>query len=57
MPNFTPQPYRKQYEIYPNKRCIEEPVGACGTCMEAMAHSIGRHIDYSTGDSFKSRKQ
>ncbi len=51
MPNFTPQPYRKLYEIYPGKRCIDEPAGACPGCMEGMAVSIGRHIDYSRGDS------
>ncbi len=28
MPNFTPAPYRRHYEIYPNKRCISENVGA-----------------------------
>jgi biotin synthase len=51
MPNFTPQPYRKLYEIYPNKKCIDEPVGACAFCMEGMAKSIGRYIDYSKGDN------
>jgi biotin synthase len=53
MPNFTPQPYRKLYEIYPGKRCVSEPVGACAFCMEAMAASIGRTIDRSRGDSLK----
>jgi biotin synthase len=61
MPNFTPQPYRRLYEIYPGKRCIDEPSGSCGSCMELMASSIGRTIDYSRGyeinrdsDSFRS---
>jgi biotin synthase len=53
MPNFTPQPYRKLYEIYPGKRCIDEPVGACNFCMDSMAKSIGRFIDYGKGDSLK----
>ena len=26
MPNFTPAPYRRYYEIYPNKRCVSEDV-------------------------------
>ncbi|MDD5505432.1 MAG: [FeFe] hydrogenase H-cluster radical SAM maturase HydE [Candidatus Omnitrophica bacterium] len=55
MPNFTPQPYRKLYEIYPQKRCVSEPVGACNFCMDGMAKSLGRVIDYSKGDSFKGR--
>ena len=50
MPNFTPAPYRRQYEIYPGKRCVDEPQGACAFCMESMALSIGRHIDYLRGD-------
>ncbi|MCK4998249.1 MAG: [FeFe] hydrogenase H-cluster radical SAM maturase HydE [Anaerohalosphaera sp.] len=53
MPNYTPQPYKKDYEIYPGKRCIDEPSGACANCMEQMAQSIGRYIDYSRGDSLK----
>jgi len=56
MPNFTPQPYRKLYEIYPQKRCIDEPVGACNFCMDGMAKSLGRFIDYSKADSLKERK-
>ena len=56
MPNFTPQPYRKLYEIYPHKRCIEEPVGACNFCMDSMAQSLGRFIDYSKADSLKERR-
>jgi biotin synthase len=56
MPNFTPQPYRKLYEIYPQKRCVNEPVGACNFCMDDMAKSLGRFIDYSKADSLKERK-
>lgn len=41
MPNFTPQPYRKLYEIYPNKRYIDVAAGA------------GRFIDHSKGNSLK----
>ncbi len=55
MPNFTPQPYRKLYEIYPGKRCVDEPVGACNFCMEEMSRSIGRFIDYGKGDTLKER--
>jgi len=53
MPNFTPQPYRQAYEIYPHKRCLTETSGACVSCMEAMASSIGRSMNYSRGDSLK----
>jgi biotin synthase len=53
MPNYTPLPYRKQYEIYPGKRCVDEKPGDCVNCMENMAASIGRSISYSRGDSLK----
>ena len=53
MPNFTPQPYRKLYEIYPGKKCVDEPVGACNFCMDGAAKEINRFIDYTRGDSFK----
>lgn len=56
MPNFTPQPYRKLYEIYPGKRCVDEPVGACNFCMDEMARSIGRFIDHTKGDSLKEKE-
>jgi len=56
MPNFTPQPYRKLYEIYPGKICVDEPAGSCNSCMEQMAAGLGRHIDYSRGDALKEGK-
>lgn len=51
MPNFTPIEYKRLYEIYPGKRCVSEPTGACALCMEGLAESISRTIDYSRGDS------
>jgi len=57
MPNFTPQPYRKLYEIYPGKKCIDEAVGSCDFCMDKMAKSLGRFIDYSKADSLKLKKE
>ena len=53
MPNFTPQPYRRYYEIYPGKRCVNEQVGDCHACMEIMAANINRNIDYAVGHTLK----
>ena len=53
MPNFTPAPYRRDYEIYPNKRCLSEDAGLCPACLEHMVAGIGRWVDYSRGDSLK----
>jgi biotin synthase len=54
MPNFTPLPYRRLYDIYPGKRCVTEAPGSCGSCMDVMAHAIGRTIDFGRGDSPRS---
>ncbi len=56
MPNFTPLAYRKFYSIYPGKRCLNERPGDCNSCMEQMAVSIGRSIDYTKGDSLKIKR-
>ena len=53
MPNFTPAPYYRYYEIYPNKRCVSEDVAARAGCVEQMVAAIGRRADYGRGDSLK----
>ena len=53
MPNFTQNEYKALYEIYPNKKCINEPAGACINCNESMAKAAGKYIDYSVGHSLK----
>ena len=55
MPNFTPQPYKKLYEIYPGKRCIDEQPNGCVDCIQMMAKTINRTVEYSRGDSLKER--
>ena len=55
MPNFTPQPYRKLYEIYPDKRCFNEHWGDYVSSLEKIAKAINRWIDYSRGDSLKNK--
>ncbi len=56
MPNFTPEPYKKLYEIYPGKRCINEPTGQCVGCLEGMAQAVNRSMDYSRGDTIKKQE-
>lgn len=57
MPNYTPKEYKKLYEIYPGKRCVDESSEMCVECVERMATGIGRAIDYSRGDSLKTAKK
>jgi len=54
MPNFTPYKYRKQYEIYPGKRCLKENADIVDY-LEKMAEETGRTLDFSKGDSLKGR--
>lgn len=54
MPNFTPSPYKQLYEIYPNKRCVDEQIQTNIETVEAMAEQLGRYVDYTRGDSLKS---
>ncbi len=44
MPNYTPDKYKRLYEIYPNKRCVSESAGTCAPCMASLAASIGRLV-------------
>ncbi len=57
MPNYTPLKYRVNYEIYPNKRCINEDPGLCDGCMRARIMSIGRTVAQGPGHSYKGRLQ
>ena len=50
MPNVTTKEYRKKYEIYPNKICINEDPSQCNNCISNKIKSIGRTI--STGFGF-----
>lgn len=42
MPNVTDLKYRKMYEIYPAKACIDEKPEDCRKCIDARITSIGR---------------
>lgn len=53
MPNVTVSEYRKKYEIYPNKICINEDGAKCRGCIEEKIISIGRRVS----DSFGFRKR
>lgn len=55
MPNFTPAPYRQQYEIYPGKRCVTENPGVCLGCLGQMTAGLGRFVDLDAGHSLKSK--
>ena len=49
MPNVTSIQYRKKYEIYPGKICINDKPEKCRGCIEAKIQSIGRTISKEYG--------
>jgi biotin synthase len=53
MPNYTPNPYRQNYQIYPDKKCISDDPLACGSCLNLMIESLGRKVGKSKGHSLK----
>ncbi len=56
MPNFTPLKYRKLYEIYPDKACVNEEAETCLPCLEAQIKSVGRTIGKGPGISLTFQK-
>lgn len=52
MPNLTPDGFRKNYLIYPDKACIKDQPDQCRTCLDLRMESIGHKILYNAwGDS------
>jgi biotin synthase len=49
MPNLTPTKYRRMYEIYPGKACIEESSVDCSRCLRGQIHALGRFAGEGPG--------
>lgn len=49
MPNVTQGEYRKFYEIYPGKICVNDTPDKCRGCIEGKIKSIGRSISKDYG--------
>jgi biotin synthase len=49
MPNATETIYRKKYEIYPGKICLNDSPGQCRACIENKIKSIDRFVSKSKG--------
>ncbi len=57
MPNATPQKYRKFYQLYPNKPCIDESGDDCAKCVQGRIVSIGRKIGTDQGHSLLAKEK
>ena len=53
MPNATPAPYRQQYELYQNKRCIDDTLKHCRVCLGGRIARIGRQVGRGHGGSLR----
>jgi biotin synthase len=52
MPNLTPTKYRKEYQLYEDKPCLDEDAELCRNCLEARIEISGCKIGYGEwGDS------
>lgn len=52
MPNLTPTKYRKEYQLYEDKPCLDEDAELCRNCLEARIKISGCEIGYGEwGDS------
>jgi len=52
MPNLTPCEYRKEYQLYEDKPCLDENAELCKNCLEARIEISGCEIGYGEwGDS------
>ena len=49
MPNLTPVKYRRLYEIYPEKACIDESANDCNQCLRGQILSLGRFAGEGQG--------
>jgi len=53
MPNNTPQKYRGDYLLYPDKPCVDEDTGQCAICIAGRISLLGRKIGEGAGHSKK----
>ncbi len=52
MPNITPTDYRKFYQLYDNKPCLDENARQCKSCLERRIRAAGAEVGYGEwGDS------
>ncbi len=54
MPNVTEGEYRRLYELYPGKICVNDTPAHCRSCIGLKIHSIGRTIGQGRGGHRKS---
>lgn len=56
MPNATPGPLRKDYQLYPGKPCIDEDAADGARCVQARLRALGRPVAQGPSHSLKKKK-
>ena len=52
MPNLTPNEFRENYLIYPDKACVKDKPDECHSCLDIRLAAIGHKVLYNAwGDS------
>ena len=52
MPNLTPNEFRENYLIYPDKACVKDKPDECQSCLDMRLAAIGHYVLYNAwGDS------
>ncbi|MCX7775264.1 MAG: [FeFe] hydrogenase H-cluster radical SAM maturase HydE [Rectinemataceae bacterium] len=51
MPNIGPVDFKKDYEIYPGKICLDEDGLRCIGCLAVRVASIGKELSFGRGDA------
>jgi biotin synthase len=46
MPNVTDVEFRRNYQLYENKPCLDENSEKCRNCLNGRVLSIGEQIDW-----------
>jgi biotin synthase len=52
MPNLTPGKYRREYQLYPNKPCVDEDGAACAVCVRGRLAALGRAVAAGPGHAY-----
>jgi len=56
MPNATPGPLRKNYQLYPGKPCVDEDASDCALCVKARLQALGRPLATGPSHSLKMKR-
>lgn len=55
MPNATPGRWRKDYQLYPGKPCIDEDASDCTRCVQTRLRALGRPVARGPAHSLKTK--